>query len=47
MARFMRLEVINTLLDIGLVPLFYNPDVDTAVALASACSRGESLARAR
>ena len=40
MARFMRLEVINTLLDIGLVPLFYNPDAETSIKLASACSRG-------
>jgi 2-dehydro-3-deoxyphosphogluconate aldolase/(4S)-4-hydroxy-2-oxoglutarate aldolase len=40
MARFMRLDVINTLLDIGLVPLFYNSDVETTVELASACSRG-------
>jgi len=40
MARFMRLEVINTLLDIGLVPLFYNADVETSVELASACARG-------
>jgi 2-dehydro-3-deoxyphosphogluconate aldolase/(4S)-4-hydroxy-2-oxoglutarate aldolase len=40
MARFMRLEVINTLLDIGLVPLFYNEDVKTSIELASACSRG-------
>jgi 2-dehydro-3-deoxyphosphogluconate aldolase / (4S)-4-hydroxy-2-oxoglutarate aldolase len=40
MARFMRLEVINTLLDIGLVPLFYNADVETSVGLASACARG-------
>ena len=40
MARFMRLEVINTLLDIGLVPLFYNADVETSIELASACSRG-------
>jgi 2-dehydro-3-deoxyphosphogluconate aldolase/(4S)-4-hydroxy-2-oxoglutarate aldolase len=40
MARFMRLQVINTLLDTGLVPLFYNADVETAVELASACSRG-------
>src|SRR5512145_3472513 len=42
MARFMRLEVINTLLDTGLVPLFYNADVETSVELASACSRGEA-----
>lgn len=39
MARFMRLDVINTLLEIGLVPLFYNGDVETSVELASACSR--------
>lgn len=39
MARFMRLEVINTLLDIGLVPLFYNNEVESAIELARACSR--------
>jgi len=39
MASFMRLDVINALLDIGLVPLFYNGDVTTSVELASACSR--------
>lgn len=40
MARFMRLEVVNTLLDVGLVPLFYNAEVETSIELASACSRG-------
>jgi 2-dehydro-3-deoxyphosphogluconate aldolase/(4S)-4-hydroxy-2-oxoglutarate aldolase len=40
MARFMRLDVINTLLEIGLVPLFYHGDVETSIELASACSRG-------
>jgi 2-dehydro-3-deoxyphosphogluconate aldolase/(4S)-4-hydroxy-2-oxoglutarate aldolase len=40
MARFMRLDVINTLLDTGLVPLFYNAKVETSIKLASACSRG-------
>jgi 2-dehydro-3-deoxyphosphogluconate aldolase/(4S)-4-hydroxy-2-oxoglutarate aldolase len=40
MARFMRLEVINTLLEIGLVPLFYNADVEISIELTSACSRG-------
>ncbi len=40
MARFMRLEVVNTLLDIGLVPLFYHADLETSIELASACSRG-------
>jgi 2-dehydro-3-deoxyphosphogluconate aldolase/(4S)-4-hydroxy-2-oxoglutarate aldolase len=40
MARFTRLEVINTLLDIGLVPLFFNGDSEISVELAAACSRG-------
>ena len=40
MAKFMRLDVINTLLEIGLVPLFYNGDTETSIELASACSRG-------
>src|SRR5512138_527052 len=40
MARFMRLEVVTTLLDVGLVPLFYNGDVETAAELACACARG-------
>jgi 2-dehydro-3-deoxyphosphogluconate aldolase/(4S)-4-hydroxy-2-oxoglutarate aldolase len=40
MTRFMRLEVVNTLLDIGLVPLFYNGDLETSIELVSACSRG-------
>jgi 2-dehydro-3-deoxyphosphogluconate aldolase/(4S)-4-hydroxy-2-oxoglutarate aldolase len=40
MARFMRLEVSCTLLDIGLVPLFYNADVETSIELVSACSGG-------
>ncbi len=40
MARFMRLEVVNTLLEIGIVPLFYNADVEISIELASACSHG-------
>jgi 2-dehydro-3-deoxyphosphogluconate aldolase/(4S)-4-hydroxy-2-oxoglutarate aldolase len=40
MARFMRLEVINTMLDLGLVPLFYNSEVETAVEIVSAIARG-------
>lgn len=40
MARFMRLEVINSLLDSGIVPLFYMHDVGTAIELVSALSRG-------
>ena len=40
MASFMRVDVINTILDIGLVPLFYNGEVATSVELVHACSRG-------
>jgi 2-dehydro-3-deoxyphosphogluconate aldolase/(4S)-4-hydroxy-2-oxoglutarate aldolase len=40
MARFMRLEVINTTLDLGLVPLFYNGETATAIEIASACAKG-------
>lgn len=40
MARYMRLEVINTLLDTGVLPLFYNGDVETAIELVKACARG-------
>jgi 2-dehydro-3-deoxyphosphogluconate aldolase/(4S)-4-hydroxy-2-oxoglutarate aldolase len=40
MARFMRLDVISTLLDTGLVPLFYNGEVDTAIEIVAACARG-------
>ncbi len=40
MARFMRLEVINTTLDLGLVPLFYNGETATAIEIAAACAKG-------
>ncbi len=43
MARFMRLEVINTLLDTGVVPLFYNGDIETAIELVAACAGGARL----
>ena len=44
MARFMRLEVTNTVLDIGLIPLFYNGDVETAIEVSAACARGGARA---
>ena len=40
MARYMRLDVINTLLGIGIVPLFYYGDVETSIELICACTRG-------
>jgi 2-dehydro-3-deoxyphosphogluconate aldolase/(4S)-4-hydroxy-2-oxoglutarate aldolase len=40
MARYMRLDVTNTILDTGVLPLFYNGELETAIALVSACARG-------
>lgn len=40
MARFKRLEVLNTIVDIGLVPVFYHPDVEVAKNIAAACASG-------
>jgi 2-dehydro-3-deoxyphosphogluconate aldolase/(4S)-4-hydroxy-2-oxoglutarate aldolase len=40
MARFMRLEVTNTLLNTGVLPLFYHGEVEVAIELVSACLRG-------
>ena len=40
MARFMRLEVINSILDTGVVPLFYHGDLEAAIELVGACARG-------
>jgi 2-dehydro-3-deoxyphosphogluconate aldolase / (4S)-4-hydroxy-2-oxoglutarate aldolase len=40
MARFMRLDVINTLLNVGILPLFYHDDVATSIELVKACARG-------
>ncbi len=40
MARFMRLDVTNTLLAAGVLPLFYHGDLETAIELARACVQG-------
>jgi 2-dehydro-3-deoxyphosphogluconate aldolase/(4S)-4-hydroxy-2-oxoglutarate aldolase len=40
MARFRRMEVLNTILDLGLVPVFYQPDVETAIKIVQACADG-------
>jgi 2-dehydro-3-deoxyphosphogluconate aldolase/(4S)-4-hydroxy-2-oxoglutarate aldolase len=40
MARFTRLEVYNTMLNTGLVPVFYNADVEVAKKVVQACSAG-------
>jgi 2-dehydro-3-deoxyphosphogluconate aldolase/(4S)-4-hydroxy-2-oxoglutarate aldolase len=42
MARFSRLEVLNTMIRSGLVPVFYHPDVEVALQVARACAAGGS-----
>ncbi len=40
MARFPRLKTLTTMIDTGLVPVFYNPDVEVARKVAAACLTG-------
>jgi 2-dehydro-3-deoxyphosphogluconate aldolase/(4S)-4-hydroxy-2-oxoglutarate aldolase len=40
MARFSRLEVLNAMVETGLVPVFYHPDVEVAKKIAEAVAAG-------
>ncbi len=40
MARFARLTVLNSMIEVGLVPVFHHDDLDTARSIVSALSRG-------
>ena len=40
MARFDRMTVLNTMLDTGLVPVFYNGDLEVAKSIVAACVEG-------
>jgi 2-dehydro-3-deoxyphosphogluconate aldolase/(4S)-4-hydroxy-2-oxoglutarate aldolase len=40
MARFSRLDVLNRIVDVGLVPVFYNSDVEVASQVLAACAGG-------
>jgi len=40
MAKFSRLVVLNTMLDVGLVPLFYHGDIEIATKIIQACLEG-------
>lgn len=44
MARFQRLEVTGSILETGLLPLFYNGDLNTAIESVAACARGGARA---
>lgn len=40
MARFTRLDVLNTIVDTGLVPVFYHGDLEIAKKIVAACAQG-------
>ena len=40
MPKYMRLEVINNILETGMVPLFYHGELDSAIELVNACIKG-------
>src|SRR5215831_1168477 len=40
MAQFSRLDVLNTMIDTGLVPLFFKPDLEAAKKIVNACAEG-------
>lgn len=40
MARFDRLTVLNRMIEVGVVPVFYNPDVEVAKQIVAACAAG-------
>ncbi len=40
MARFARMEVLNRMIEIGVVPVFYHDEVEVAKQIVSACSAG-------
>jgi 2-dehydro-3-deoxyphosphogluconate aldolase/(4S)-4-hydroxy-2-oxoglutarate aldolase len=40
MARFTRMKVLNTMLETGMVPVFYHADIDVARKVAAACVAG-------
>jgi 2-dehydro-3-deoxyphosphogluconate aldolase/(4S)-4-hydroxy-2-oxoglutarate aldolase len=39
-ARFLRLDVLNKMVELGLVPVFYNADLHVAKKIVAACSAG-------
>ena len=40
MARFSRLEVLNAIVETGLIPVFYHKDVEVAKKIVAACAAG-------
>ena len=44
MAQHDRMKVLNTIFEIGLVPVFYHKDAETAIAIIEACAAGGARA---
>ena len=40
MAQYDRMTVLNAILEIGVVPVFYHKDAETAISIMEACARG-------
>ncbi|HEX6302939.1 MAG TPA: hypothetical protein VFZ76_02035, partial [Anaerolineales bacterium] len=40
MARFSRLKTLTTMIETGLVPVFYHGDVEVAIQIVQACLEG-------
>lgn len=40
MAQYDRMAVLNAIYDVGLVPVFYNKDVETTINIVEACAKG-------
>jgi len=40
MSRFARLQVLNSMVEIGVIPVFYNPDLEVAGNIVRACRKG-------
>lgn len=40
MSKYSRLKVLNTMIEIGMVPVFYHPDVEVSASVIEACAAG-------
>ena len=43
MAKFLKLDTINAIERIGLIPVFYNPDIEAAKKIVKACADGGAI----
>lgn len=43
MARFSRLKTLTAMIEVGVIPVFYNPDVEVSKNIVKACSDGGAI----